>query len=99
MWVGTLNRMSDGQLPERIVFGNPEGVVRRGQGRKEKERVDCVQSDVRAFGIAAGQRATALEAGVWVETVTEGGRRFMAVCRKYEEGAARHSYEERGKRG
>ena len=27
---------------------------------------------------------TALEAGVWVETVTEGGQRFMAAWRKEE---------------
>ena len=27
-------------------------------------------------------KATALEAEVWVETVTEGGRRFMAAWRK-----------------
>ena len=35
------------------------------------------------FGIAGGDwKATALEAEVWVETVTEGGRRFMAAWRK-----------------
>ena len=31
---------------------------------------------------------TALEAEVWVETVTEGGRRFMATWRKEEVNAA-----------
>ena len=35
--------------------------------------IDCVLGDVRAFGIAGGWKATALEAGVWVEMVTEGG--------------------------
>ena len=32
---------------------------------------------------------------VWVETVTEGGRRFMAAWRKEEVGAARHRQEKR----
>ena len=33
-------------------------------------------------GIAGDWKATALETEVWVETVTEGGRRFMAAWRK-----------------
>ena len=80
--VGTLLRMSGGRLPKRIVFGNLEGAVRRGRGGKEKEWTDCVQSDIRAFGIAGDSKATALKAEVWVETVTEGGWRFMAGWRK-----------------
>ena len=52
LWAGTLIRMSDGRLPKRMVFGNLEGAVRRGRGRKEKEWTDCVQSDIRAFGNA-----------------------------------------------
>ena len=71
--------MSGGRLPKRIVFGNLEGAVRRGRGGKEKEWTDCVQSDIRAFGIAGDWNATALNAEVWVEMVTEGGRRFMAA--------------------
>ena len=43
-----------------------------GVGRRKLEWTNCVQSDIRAFGIAE----------VWVETVTEGGRRFMAAWRK-----------------
>ena len=43
--------MSGGRLPKRIVFGNLEGAVRRGRDGKEKEWTDCVQSDIRAFGI------------------------------------------------
>ena len=54
LWAGTLLRMSSGRLPKRIVFGNLEGAVRRGRGGKEKEWTDCVQSDIRAFGIAGG---------------------------------------------
>ena len=44
--------MSGGRLPRRIVFETLEGAVRRGRSGKEKERTDCVQSDIRAFGIA-----------------------------------------------
>ena len=95
LWAGTLLRMSGGRLPKRIVFGNFEGAVRRGRGGKEKEWTDCVQSDTRAFGIAGDWKATALKAEVWVETVTEGGRRFMAAWRKEEVDAARHRQEKR----
>ena len=64
------------------AFGDLEGAVRRGQDGKEKEWTDCVQSDFRAFGITGDWKATALEAGVWVQMVTEGERRFMAAWRK-----------------
>ena len=67
--------------------------IRRGRGGKEKEWTDCVQSDIR---IAGDWKATALKAEVWVETVTEGGRRFMAAAwRKEEVDAARHRQEKR----
>ena len=56
---------------------------------------DCVQSDIRAFGIARDWKATALKAEVYVETVTEGGRRFMVAWRKEEVDAARHRQEKR----
>ena len=87
--------MSGGRLPKRNAFGNLEGAVRRGRGGKEKEWTDCVQSDIRTFGIAGDWKATALNAEVWVETVTEGGRRFMAAWRKEEVDAARHRQEKR----
>ena len=87
--------MSGGRLPKRILFGNLEGAVRRGRGGKEKEWTECVQSDIRAFGIARVWKVTALKAAVWVETVTEGGRRFMAAWRKEEVDAARHRQEKR----
>ena len=61
---GALIRMSGGRLPKRIVFGNLEGAVRRGQGGKEKDWIDCVQSDIRAFGIKRDWKATALKAEV-----------------------------------
>ena len=85
---GTLIRMSGGRLPKRIVFGNLDGAMRRGRGRKEKEWTDCVQSDIRAFGITGDRKATALGAEVWVETVAEGGRRLMAAWSKEEIDAA-----------
>ena len=86
----------DPMLPKRIVFGNLEGVVRRGRGGKEKEWTDCVQSDIQAFGIAGDWKATALKAEVWVETVAGGGWRFMAAWRKEEIDAARHRQKKRG---
>ena len=69
--------------------------MRRGRGRKEKEWTDCVQSNIRAFGIAEDWKAMALKANLWVKTVTEGGWRFMAAWRKEEVDAARHRQEER----
>ena len=54
----------------------------------------CLQNDIRAFGIAGDWKATALEAEVGDETVTEGGRRFMAAWRKEEANAGRHRQEE-----
>ena len=38
-----------------------------------------VQNDIQAFGIAGDWKATALEAEMWVETVTEGERRSMTA--------------------
>ena len=85
--------MSGGRLPKRILFGNLEGAVRRGRGGKEKGEIDCIQSDIRAFGIARDWKATALKAEVRVGTVMGGGRRFMAAWRKEEVDAARHCQE------
>ncbi|CAM9793152.1 unnamed protein product [Ascophyllum nodosum] len=90
-----LYRMSGGRLPKRVMFGNLEGAVRRGRGGKAQEWADCVQSDIRAFGITGDWKAMALKAEVWVEVVTEGGRRFMAAWKKGEEDAARYRQEKR----
>ena len=86
--------MSGGRLTKRIMFGNLEGVVRRGRGGKEQEGTDCVQSDIRAFGVTGDWKAVALKAEVWIETVTEGGRRFMLAWREEEIDAARHRQEQ-----
>ena len=40
-------------------------------------------------------KATVLKAEVWVDTVAEGGRRFMAAWRKEEVDVARHRQEKR----
>ena len=56
--------------------------MRKGRGGKEKEWIDCAKNDNRAFGIAGDWKATAFGAGMWVDMVTEGGRRFMAAWRK-----------------
>ena len=77
------------------MFGNLEGAVRRGRGGKEEEWTDCVQSDIRAFGITGHWKMMALKDEVWVEAVTEGGRRLMAAWREEEEDAARHRQEKR----
>ena len=54
--------MSGGRLPKANRFRKLEGAVRRGRGGKKKEWTDCVQSDIRAFGIAGDRNATALKA-------------------------------------
>ena len=95
LWAGIFLRMSGGRLPKRIMFGNLEGAVRRGRGGKNKKWTDCVQSDIRAFGITGDWKTMALKAEVWVEAVTEGGRRFMGAWREEEEDAARHRKEKR----
>ena len=87
--------MGGGRLPKRKVFGSLEVVVRRGRGKKEKKWIDCVQSNIRAFGIAGDWKATALKAKVWVEKTTEGGWRFMAAWWKEEVDAGRHCQEKR----
>ena len=64
-------------------------------GWKEKGWTNYVQSDIRAFGIVGDWKATALEAEVRVEMVTEGGRRFMAAWRKLEVYAGKPRQERR----
>ena len=54
-----------------------------------------VSAGVTQFGIEGDWKATALKAEVWVETFTEGGRRFMAAWKKEEVDAARHRQEKR----
>ena len=93
LWAAALIRMSGGRLPNRVMFGNLEGAVRRGRGGKEKEWSDCLQSDIRAFSIPGDWKAMVLKAELWVEAVTEGERRFMSAWKEEEEDAARHRQE------
>ena len=69
--------------------------MRRGRGGKEEEWTDCVQSDIRAFGMTGDWKAMPLKAEVWVEAVTEGGRRFMGAWREEEVDASRHRQQKR----
>ena len=69
--------------------------MRRGRDGKENKWTHCVQSDIRAFGITGEWKAMALKAEVWVEAVTEGGRRLMAARRIEEEDATRYRQEKR----
>ena len=75
--------------------GTLEGAVRRGRDGKKEEWTDCVQSDIQAFGITGDWKAAALKVEVWIETVTEGGRRFMGAWRKEEADTARHRQKKR----
>ena len=61
------------------MFGKLDGAVRRRRGGKEKEWIDCVQSDIRAFSITGDWKAMVLKAEVLVEAVTEGERKFMVA--------------------
>ena len=69
--------------------------MRRERGGKEKDWTDCVQSNIRVFGITSDLKATALKAEMWVEAVTKGRWRFMAAWRKEQVDAARHRREKR----
>ena len=76
--------MCGGRLPKSDRVRKPWGCSGERTGCvREKEWIDYVEGDVRAFGIAGDWNAKVLlEAGAWVETVTEGGRRFVAASKK-----------------
>ena len=83
-----------GERSGRASISNARA-VRRGRGGKEKEWTDCVQSDIRAFGITGDWETMAVKAEVCVEAVTKGGRRFMAAWRQEEEDAASRRRQEK----
>ena len=70
--------MNGRRLSKPIVFGNLKRAQCGEDGVGRRKWTDCVQSDIRAFGIKGDWKATALKADIWVETVAEGGRRIMA---------------------
>ena len=92
-FIGSVPSLSGHAIAYRWRSRNLESAVRRGRGGKEKEWTDCIQSDIRAFDIAGNWKATALEAEMWIKTVTEGRWRFMAAWRNEELDAARHRRE------
>ena len=54
-----------------------------GMGRRNNGPIAYRATSGRlAYSIAGYWKSTALNAEVWVETVAEGGRRFMAAWRK-----------------
>ena len=53
------------------------------------------QENTHRYGITGDWETMAVKAEVWVEAITEGGRRFMAAWRQEEEDAARHRQEKR----
>ena len=83
-------RMDARRLPRRLILGKLDG-----RGGKEKKWVDCVEKDVRAFGISRDWEALSLQEDVWYNTVVEGGRRFMDAWRKIEEQASETRQEKR----
>ena len=71
------------------MSGNLEGVRSADRSGWGKERVNRLRTE-RHPGVCHGGEATALESERWIQTVTGGGRRFIAVWRKYEVDAARN---------
>ena len=89
-------RMDARRLPRRLILGKLDGARKRGRGGKEKEWVDCVEKDVRAFGISGDSEALSLQKDEWYSsTVVEGGRRFMDALRRIEEQASETRQEKR----
>ena len=77
------------------MFGNFKGAVRRERGGKEKEWTDCVQSDVRAFGISGGGNRRRWRQRYGLRRSRRMGGRFMATRRKEEVDTARYRQEKR----
>ena len=87
-------RMDALRLPRWIILGKLDA-GKKERGGKEKEWVDCVEKDVRAFDISGDWEALSLQEDVWYNTVEEGGRRFMDALRRIEEQASETSQEKR----
>ena len=81
-------RMDAQRLPRRLILGKRDGARKRARGGKEKEWVDCVEKDVRAFAISRDWEALSLQGDERYNTVVEGRRRFMDVWRTIEDQAS-----------
>ena len=77
------------------MYRNREGQCGEDGIRIRKELINCVQNNVRTFGIAEDWKSTAFERDVWVETVTGGRRISIAAWEKAGKNAARHRQEKR----
>ena len=88
-------RMDARRLPRRIILRTLDGARNRGRGGKEKEWVDCVARDVRAFGISGDWEALSLQEDEWYNTVVEGGWKFMDAWRRMEKQASKTRQEKR----
>ena len=87
--------MSDHRLPKSVMSGELENAGKRGPGRKEKERTDCVAEDLWLFGITGDWNTAALDPRAWYSTVRDGSCRFMAAWVKEEENASEHRQRKR----
>ena len=69
-----------------------ENAGKRGPGGNEKEGTDCVEEDLRLFGITRDWNTAAAldDPGAWYSTVRDGGCRFIAAWVKEEKNASKH---------
>ena len=74
--------MSGARLPSDSCSETLRVQCREDGAGRRKSGPTAYRTDTRVFGIAGDWKTTALEAEVWVGTVTDGRRRFMATCRK-----------------
>ena len=87
--------MGDQRLPKRVMSGELENGGKREPGGKEKEWTDCVADDLRLFGVTGDWSTAALDPGVCINTVHEGGCRFMAAWVKEEENTSNQRQKKR----
>ena len=74
LWAGAVMQMDARRLPRRIILRALDGARKRGRGGKEKEWIDCVERDVRSFGISGDWESLSLQEDEWYNTAVEGGR-------------------------
>ena len=76
---GFVARMEDTRLPKCVMFGELVGDAGCVGGGEEKNWMECVLDDLRAFGINADQWTTAAQdEGEYHKTTNQGAERFMA---------------------